>query len=264
MNHALFGVGDKTQRLLSLADPTFLYIDDGSVADSSLLDRHNARLFDPTRHHFNPLTGMTYMRARAFADAIYSASPQGKDTLTVRNGKRALTRLLLNEPTRLDKLPRHAEDPGTAEALATIDDMLLSPVLRSVLCSSKRPFSFKGRVVARISRAELGDFDAYLLASLLVGQFQGQVIVPDFGFYGRDFFSQFVRENRLVASVSFLSEVSVPLQQLLLSVKDKTIYRTTPEDAKRLVFYTRHTEPRNLMEQGEGEFLTTIPQEPTL
>jgi hypothetical protein len=41
-------------------------------------------------------------------------------------------------------------------------------------------------VLARLDPAVLGDFDAFVLASLLISQFKEQVIVPDFGFYGRE------------------------------------------------------------------------------
>jgi hypothetical protein len=129
--------------------------------------------------------------ARAFAEIIYTASPQGQDTLTVRNGKRALARYF-SKFHNLDKLrdwlQHKAEEeelsPTQAEALGTIDDLLFSPVLTSVLCGGGEPFRFgrKQSVVARIDRAELGDFDAFILALLLIGQHKGQVILPDGGF----------------------------------------------------------------------------------
>jgi hypothetical protein len=52
-----------------------------------------------------------------------------------------------------------------------------------------KDFAFSGRdtkVFARLNRAELGDFDAFVFGTLLISQFKGQVIVPDFGFYGRE------------------------------------------------------------------------------
>lgn len=253
MNHLLVGASDKTQHLIELAAAPFLLIDDGPIADEFLKLPHT-KLFDITRHSFNPLRGIDYKRAREFATAVYTASPEAPDTLTVRNGKRALTRLLLANPRRLDKLPEDDHQVGTAEALSTVEDMLLSPVLTQVLCNPTN-FSFKGAIVARLNRAEIGDFDAFLLAALLIGQCKGQIVVPDFGFYGRDFYSSLIRQNRLVASVTFLGEVSPKLQQLLLLIKDKSIYRTTREDAERLVFYTNHREPRNLMDLDEGEYL---------
>lgn len=263
MNHILIGTADKTQRLLDLAHPPFLLIDDGPIADAFFAHFPKAKLFDIHQHSFNPLRNINYKRARDFAAAIYTASPQGENTLTVRNGKRALASLLL-ETKRLDKLPRNERDPGTLEANNTIDDLLLSPVLRRVLCDPPN-FSWKTQrgnfwnVVVKLDRSELGDFDAFVLASLLVGHFQGHIIVPDFGFYGRDFHSSLIRQNRLTAGVQFLSELSPFLQQLVLSIKDKTIYRTTREDAERLVFFTRHVEPRNITDLSPIEYLSTSP-----
>jgi len=238
MNHLLIGTADKTARLLALAGPRFLLVDDGPIAEA-FLQAGRGRLFDIQRHSFNPLRSIDYKRARDIAAALYTASPEGQDTLTVRNGKRALTKILLAQAQRFDKLPSANNEPGADEALATVDDMLLSPVLRRILCNPTN-FSFKGGIVARIDRAQIGDFDAFLLASLLIGQFQGQVIVPDFGFYGRDFYSDLVRQNRLIASLNFLSEVSPKLQQMLLSIKEKSGAGCAWEDAKVLASHAGH------------------------
>jgi hypothetical protein len=234
MNHLLVGTADKTEHLLQLTRYGFLLIDDGPIADAFLARFPRAKLFDPTIHSFNPLRGMDYKRARDFAGALYTASPEGENTLTVRNGKRAMTRLLLNSPTRLDRIV--GEDEADAEALATVDDVLLSPVLRRVFCNPTN-FSFKGSVVARIDRSQLGDFDAFVLASLLIGQFRGQVIVPDFGFYGRPLHTNLIRQTRLIAGVQVLAELEPKLRQVVLTIKDKRADNTTAEDAETLAQY---------------------------
>jgi hypothetical protein len=61
------------------------------------------RIFDPLKHSFNPLAHLGYKEARQLADVLYTVSPQGENTLTVRNGKRALLRALL-KAKRLDKV----------------------------------------------------------------------------------------------------------------------------------------------------------------
>ena len=83
-----------------------------------------------------------------------------------------------------------------------VDDVLISPVLRRVLCHPTN-FSFNPRstILARINRAELGDFDALVLGLLLISLFEGQVVVPDFGFYGREHHIALIRQNRLSAGV---------------------------------------------------------------
>jgi hypothetical protein len=69
------------------------------------------------------------------------------------------------------------------EAMAIVDDLLLSPVLKDVLCKPTSRWMLSGAsIVARINRAELGDHDATILGALLISQFKGQIIVPDFGF----------------------------------------------------------------------------------
>jgi hypothetical protein len=64
--------------------------------------------------------------------------------------------------------------------------------------------------------AELGEHDAKILGSLLISQFKGQIIVPDFGFYARDFHASLIRENRLIAGVHSLSELDRKMQHLCL------------------------------------------------
>lgn len=43
------------------------------------------RILCPLKHSFNPLHGIDYKEARALADLLYTISPQGENTLTVRN-----------------------------------------------------------------------------------------------------------------------------------------------------------------------------------
>jgi hypothetical protein len=235
MNALLLGTADKTSRLLELAGSHFLLIDDGPIADAFLSHFPRAKLFDPAIHNFNPLRGMDYRRARDFAETIYTASPQGQDTLTVRNGRRALTRLLLERPLSLDRLPR-SQDPGAEEALAIVDDLLISPTLQRVFTG--RPlFRFQGPIVAKLDRAQLGDFDAFVLASLLTQRFQGRIIIPDFGFYGRSFHVPLIRQNRLVAGVSTLSELAPTLRQQVLLIRDKEGAQCTYDDALTLALY---------------------------
>lgn len=242
----LIGTADKTQHLLDSADPKgFLLIDDGPIADAFLERFPNAREFNTTAS-FNPLRNIDYKRARDFASLLYSISPQGENTLTVRNGRRALVRLLLKKPSRLDRLPQPSTDPEI-EAVGMIDEVLVSPILRNVFCRTPN-FFFPKNIVARINRAELGDFDALVLATLLIGQFKGQVIVPDGGFYLRDFYTSLIRQNRLVVGLNYLAELPEKLQQAVLSIPSKIISKTTREDAERLIFYVNPTgNPNNLM-----------------
>lgn len=158
-------------------------------------DIPRARIFNPTKHSFNPLKGIEYRKARALADVLYAAAPQGENTLTVRNGKRALLKALLSAP-RLDKIE------GDDEVTGMIGDLLQSPVLKSVLCKPTNfSFSPNSLILARLNRAELGDFDALILGLFLIEQFKAQIIVPDFGFYGRDVHVSLIREERLIAGV---------------------------------------------------------------
>jgi len=179
------------------------------------------------------LKGIEYKRARELAELFYTISPQGDNTLTVRNGKRAMLRVLI-KADRLDHVK------GDEEVSALIDDLLVSPVLRRVLCNPTN-FSFNPNsiILARIDRAELGDFDALVLGLLLMSHAKGQVVVPDFGFYGRDIHSRLIREERLMAGVNFLGELSEKLRRTILLINEKIPSGTTVEDAEELARYER-------------------------
>jgi len=219
--------------------------------------------------HFLPQLGTKKLVDLSFEDVAHctKAAPPGEanHALAVAHiflrwcGRRALTKLFSSGAICLSDFPSPNEtsDPIEKEALAMIDDMLLSPVLKRVLCR-KPNFAFAGSTIAKINRADLGDYDAFLLACMLVGQFRGQVIVPDFGFYGREFHTSLIRQNRLIAGLNSLSEVSSPLQQALMGIKDKTVYRTTREDAERLMFYIDPAgNPSRLVEQEGSNYLST-------
>lgn len=188
-------------------------------------DISRARIFDPAKHSFNPLKGIDYRKARALADVLYTASPQGENTLTVRNGKRALLKALLSAK-RLDRIE------GDEEVTGMIDDLLQSPVLKSVLCKPTNfSFSPNSLILAKLNRAELGDFDALILGLFLIEQFKGQVTVPDFGFYGRETHVSLIRENRLVAGVNFLGELAPRLRNSVLLIEEKVASGALYDDA---------------------------------
>jgi hypothetical protein len=112
----------------------------------------------------------------------------------------------------------------------------MSLVLSAVLCKATN-FSLNGIVLARLDRAELGDFDAFVLGSLMSSLFPGQVVIPDFGFYGRPHQVALIRQDRLIAGITTLAEVPVTLQQHLLTIPTKTASGATYEDAARLAQY---------------------------
>jgi hypothetical protein len=193
-----------------------------------------ARVFDPFKHSFNPLKDMNYKKARQIADVLYTIAPQGENTLTVRNGKRALLKAL-RSANRLDRVT------GDEEVTGMVEDLLISPLLSRVLCSTGNQFSFNpnSTILARINRAELGDFDALVLGLFLISHFDGQITVPDFGFYGREAHVSLIRENRLIAGVNSLSELPPRLRSSVLLIADKEASGVTFEDAQTLADYAR-------------------------
>src|SRR5262245_1293025 len=62
------------------------------------------QVFDPLKHSFDPLKDVDPKKAREIADVLYTISPQGQDTLTVRNGRRALAKLLTKSFQTLESI----------------------------------------------------------------------------------------------------------------------------------------------------------------
>jgi hypothetical protein len=90
-----------------------------------------------------------------------------------------------------------------------------------------------------VNRVELGDFDALVLGLLLMSHAKAQVVVPDFGFYGRDIHSRLIREARLIAGINFLGEVPDKLRKNVMLIEDKRPSGTTFADAEELARYER-------------------------
>ena len=227
MNKLVIGFGDKT-KYFSNAPRTFLLIDDD---DHFLSLFPRATVYDPREHSFDPLKGMDHRIARDFAETVYS----DKDLMTYEDGKSALTHILL-ETKRLDRLP-HINHKGNEHAHQKMGDLLLSPVLKHALCRTPN-FVFRNQVIAQLNRAEIGDADAFLLASLLIRQFRQQIIIPDFGFYARPFHVSLIRQGRLMAGVNTLDELDHKIRQMCL-LMEKEGHHCTFEDAEVLARYAR-------------------------
>lgn len=192
----------------------------------------HAQVFEPAKHSLNPLKGITYKKARALAEVLYSITLQGENTLTVRDGKRELFKALLRS-RRLDLIKSDSDEVNDM-----IGDLLMSPVLRKVLCNSTNfAFSARSSILAKIDRAVLGDFDALVLGLVLINHFQGQIVIPDLGFYGRDAHISLIREKRLIAGVNFLDELPLRLKRAALLIKDKEASGALYEDAVTLAKY---------------------------
>jgi hypothetical protein len=196
---------------------------------------------------------MTPRRARELAELLYTAVPEGQNTLTVRNGKRTLAPLL-KEADRFDRITTTDD-----EAQAMLADLLFMPELRKPLTGTKKIFPLKKHsiILARLNRAELGDFACLVLGFILISMHKGQVIIPDFGFYGRDQHISLIRENRLIAGVNFLDELPLRLRNAALLIKDKHAHGVLYDDAEILAKY-RGLRPDHTREDNDyNRFIDT-------
>ena len=140
---------------------------------------------------------------------------------------------------------------GHVWAYGKVRRILRSPILRQVLCNRTNfPFKPGSVILTRVNRAELGEFDALVLGLFLMAHFKGQIVVPDFGFYGREAHVSLIREGRLIAGVNTLVELPPKLRQAVLLIKDKKGSGTTFDDAETLARYAG-LQPDRLREDNE-------------
>lgn len=236
----LLVVGTNKATILEHLPDKYLLIDDGEMIDClDLPARRKVVRFNISKNFFNPLKKINYHRAREFISILDSTFPEGDNTLTKASGLTFILKALLGRPKRLDRLispPDRKASNGHIWAYDKLEEILLSPVLNAVL---NRPtnFSFGGIILARLNRAELGDFDCFLLANLLISQYKGTVVVPDFGFYGHKEHASLIRQERLIAGVNFLDEVDRTMRNSLLLIEEKVGKHCTAEDAEVLANY---------------------------
>lgn len=221
-----------TKPNIELPKGGLLFIDD----EVPLIKR--ARVFDPRVHSFNPLKDLGYRKASALVEGFDALFSRGDSTLTKDTGLDHIAEALDREPTRLDALiekPAKSASTGHVWAWGKVRRLMRSPVLRRMLCLPTN-FSFNPRstILARVNRAELGEFDALAIGLFLVAHFEGQLVIPDLGFYGRDTHLSVIRENRLIAGVRFLDELPERLRRGVLLIEDKAVSGALYDDAMTL------------------------------
>jgi hypothetical protein len=231
-------VGSK--RKIGLPKRGYLFIGD------EVPDVPQARVFDPAKHSFNLLKGLDYRKSCDIVDAFDAAFPRGDGTLTKDTGLEFIGECLEAMPKTLRQLipaPERNASPGHIWAHNKVRRILRSPVLSAALCNQSPPaFSFNTRsvILARINRADLGEFDALVLGLFLMAHYKGQLVVPDFGFYARDAHASLLRgEGRLIAGVNTLEELPPKMRQQSLLISDKVASGTTTQDAEILAGYAR-------------------------
>ena len=230
---------NKTATILDTLPESYLLIDDGPVIDAiAFPKRRKITRLDFSHHSFSPLKGMGYLEARQFIEILNAVFPEGESTLTRKNSNFVLLNALLSKPKSLDTLVAKSQDPAQIDAYQKVETILLSPLLNRVLCNANN-FPFSGILTARLDRITMGDFDCFVLANLLITKYKGHIVIPDFGFYACANHIQLMRQQRLIAGVNFLDEVSTKIRQNLLLMEPKLARRSTHEDAERLAQYAR-------------------------
>jgi hypothetical protein len=217
---------------IGLTAKNFSYDPGSLVITDEPISNEGAKHFVPGENGLNTLP-MQYREAREFAAGLFP----DKDLMTYRNGRRALTRLV----TKADSLAtiKYSRNDEDQEAKGVVDDVLLSPLLRKMFSKPlPRWFLSGSTIVAHLNRKVIGDDDAKVIANILIAKFKGQIVVPDFGFYGRDHHAALIREERLIAGVYTLSELPEKLRDRAM-LMPKAGKGCTYKDAEILATYAK-------------------------
>jgi hypothetical protein len=234
--------------VIGLAEKNFEYPNGSLVITDEPILKRGVKIYDPAKHGLNPLP-MEYREAREFAAAVFP----DKNLMTHRNGRRALTRLVM-VADRLDRL-NYTRDDDDQEAKGVVEDILLSPLLQTALRKPIPRWFYSGAtVLARLNRKEIGDDDAKITANILISQFKGQIVIDDFGFYAREHHAALIREERLKAGAYTLSELPEKLRDRAL-LMSKVGKGCTYKDAEVLATYAKLRPDRTREDNPYNRFI---------
>lgn len=236
MNVLLIG-RDSRPLLPHIPNDNFLLIDDGPVADEVLGSSRTVRTFDPLKDSFDCLRDMDDRKARTLWDVLKGIFPEGESTLTKATAEYQILSALLDQPEALSTLVPDTKD--TRYAYQLIQKLLMSDIIRNVLepvSKGKSEFSFQGTIVARLDRAQHGEFACFVLGNFLISQYAGTIIVPDFGFYAIPSHQQLIRQNRLIAGINSFDELPA-FKNRFLQFDEKIGSVCTLADAELLATY---------------------------
>jgi hypothetical protein len=221
---------------IELPGADFLYIND------TVPKFPKARIFDPTAHSFNPLARLDYRKASIIVEIFDALFDRGNSTLTKDTGLDFIAEALEKKPRFLyDLIPRPDKKDSTGHiwAYGKVQRILRSPILKTVLCR-KPNFNLNRNsvILAKLDKSGIGRFDCLVLGLFLMAEFMGQIVVPDFGFYGRPLHTDLIEQGRLIAGVRRLSQIKDPdLRDECLLMEHKIGSHTTVADAKLLIDY---------------------------
>lgn len=224
-------IGSDTSQILEHLPSTFLFIDDGElISRLTFPRRRRVTRLDFSKHSVNPIRNIDYFKAVGFTEILKSAYPEGPNTLTKATFEFQLLEALLSKPRNLATLIEDTKE--TQYTYQKIQRLLLSPVLKNFLTRPTN-FSFSGIIIAKINPAELGWFDSFVLANVLINGYKGPIVISDYGTYPCPFHLSLIKQDRITARVNWLSELPDKLRNAFL-LGDTLPATCTFEDAETL------------------------------
>jgi hypothetical protein len=235
---------------IGIAETPFEYPQGSLVITDDQTPKRGEVLFDYSEHGLSPLP-LKYPMNREFAAALWP----DKDLMTYRNGQMALADHVV-KADRLDHI-KYTTSDDDKEVRRVVKNVLLSPLLKKMLRKPiPRWLNSGSTVLARLNRKEIGDFDAQIIANILMLVFKGPVAIEDFGGYARDHHARLIREGRLIARVRKLSQLPEKIEDVRHLMENVPI-GCSYDDAVKLASEARLKPDPDRKNNDYNEFIKT-------
>lgn len=131
-----------------------------------------------------------------------------------------------------------------------IGTLLLSPAIRNIVGQKDSTFGRADIIIADLNRSTLGDTTSKLLGGLLITRQTGSIVINDYGFFSAPLP---LPEERFTLTLNYLDELPSRIQQLVLGIEEKFVFKTAHKDAEELAFHVGLLNPRILTDLGSGK-----------
>jgi hypothetical protein len=134
----------------------------------------------------------------------------------------------------IDAMDEREYTNSVAFLLSNFRTLFMNPLVRNIVGQTSTTINQADIVIANLDRATLGDDTARLLTALLMAHSRGHVVINDYGFIKAPLP---LPQERFTLSLNYLSELPTDLEQAVLGIDDKYVFKTTLRDAEVLKDY---------------------------
>ena len=91
------------------------------------------------------------------------------------------------------------------------------------------------------------------MGGLLIARSPGRVVITDYGFFGMPIP---LEQSRFTLGINYLDDLPAPLQQPVLGIETKYVFKTNLKDAEQLAHHVGVTNPGQIMDMDTNQYRT--------